>query len=187
MVDLVGSHQGVVDAAHHGRDRVCWIQALVGIGLAGEVAVGGDLPTGQVDGVQSATDHLDGLVARQRPQRAGEGLGLQLVPQLLGSQLRQCLLFDDGATKPDHVFGAVAALDAGPPYVTGPLLTQQRCAIGQGGAAVGWGGSQGGGHDECSSSWLSGILSLRQPCANVRQIAADTHVKKRNSCFIVEG
>ena len=64
--DLVGAQQRVVDPAHHLRHRVGRVQALVGVGVAGEVRVTGDLPTGQVDGLQTGADLLHGHVAGQR-------------------------------------------------------------------------------------------------------------------------
>ena len=65
VVDLVGAEQRVVDAAHHRGDRVGRIQALVRVGVAGEVGVGGDLPAGQVDGLEPGLDLLHRLVAGQ--------------------------------------------------------------------------------------------------------------------------
>ena len=44
VLDLVLADQRVVDAAHDRRHRVRGVEALVGVGLPGEVAVGGDLP-----------------------------------------------------------------------------------------------------------------------------------------------
>ena len=52
--------------AGHGVGRV---QALVRVGLAGQVRVGGDLPAGQVDGLQAGLYLLNGLVAGQRAER----------------------------------------------------------------------------------------------------------------------
>ena len=79
--DLVGAQQCVVDAADHLRHRVGRVQALVGVGVAGQVRVTGDLPTRQVDGLQAGTDLLDGLVAGQRAERVDEVHVVQLRPR----------------------------------------------------------------------------------------------------------
>ena len=63
VVDLVGALQRAVDRAHdlgHGVDRV---EPLVGVHLAREVGVGGDLPAAQVDRLEAGADLLDRLVA----------------------------------------------------------------------------------------------------------------------------
>ena len=52
-------------------------------------------------------------------------LGVQRVPQPLGAAPGQRVLLLDGAAQPDDVLGGVAALDAGPARVVGPLLAQQ--------------------------------------------------------------
>src|SRR5260370_25638819 len=62
MVDLIGAHQGLIDAAHHVGHAVGWIETLVGVHLAGVVGVGGDLPAAYIDGFQSGLYLLDGLV-----------------------------------------------------------------------------------------------------------------------------
>ena len=67
-LDLVGTHQSVVDAADDLRHRVGRVDRLVGVGLTGGVRVGGDLPTGEVDGVEAGLDLLDCLVAGQRTE-----------------------------------------------------------------------------------------------------------------------
>src|SRR5437763_1663714 len=69
MVDLVGALQGLVDLAHLSGHAVRGIKTLVGIHLAGAVAVRRNLPAAHVDGLQSGLNLLDGLVARDRPQR----------------------------------------------------------------------------------------------------------------------
>src|SRR5699024_10694369 len=61
--DLVGAHERVVDAANHGRNGVGRVQRLVRVGVAGEVRVTGDLPAGEVDGLQAGAGLLDGHVA----------------------------------------------------------------------------------------------------------------------------
>src|SRR3712207_9593903 len=60
-VDLVGPQQRVVDAANDGGHGVDRVQALVRVRVAGEVGVGGHLPAGEVDRLESGADHLDRL------------------------------------------------------------------------------------------------------------------------------
>src|SRR5690606_30733337 len=61
--DLIGAQQRVVDATHDLRHRVGRVQALVGVGVTGQVRVTGDLPARQVDGLQAGAGLLPGLVA----------------------------------------------------------------------------------------------------------------------------
>ena len=67
--DLVGAQQGVVDPADHLGHRVDRVEALVRVGLPGQVGVRRHLPAGQVDGLQARLDLLDRLVAGQRAER----------------------------------------------------------------------------------------------------------------------
>ena len=120
--DLVGAQQRVVDAAHHLRHRVGRVQALVGVGVAGQVRVTGDLPTRQVDGLQAGADLLHGHVAGQRAERVDELQVVQLRPQHLGAAAGQRGLLDDGALQGDDVGRGVGALDALPPRVGVPVV-----------------------------------------------------------------
>jgi len=70
MVELIGSHQSVVDFSHYIRDTICRVQTLVGIGLTGVVGIGRDLPAAQINGFESCLDLLNGLIAGKRA-RAG--------------------------------------------------------------------------------------------------------------------
>ena len=51
-LDLIGARQRRVDGAHHGRNAVGRIQALIGIHLSGEISVGSDLPSRNVNGLR---------------------------------------------------------------------------------------------------------------------------------------
>ncbi len=126
--DLVGPEQGVVDAAHDGRDRVRRVEALVGVGLAAEVGVRGHLPPGQVDGLKSRLDLLHGLVAREGAQRMHVLLGLQQGPQPLGAKPGESVLFLDGTAQSNDVFGRVGPLDVLPARVALPLSPQLVCS-----------------------------------------------------------
>ena len=53
VLDLVGAQQRVVDPADERRHAVGRVEALVGVGLAGEVRVRRDLPAGEVDRLQA--------------------------------------------------------------------------------------------------------------------------------------
>jgi hypothetical protein len=100
------------------------VQRLVGVHLAIAVGVARDLPAGQVDRLQAGLDLLHGLVAGQRAERVDEGLGVDRGPQLLGAALGQRVLDRDGAAQADHVGGGVAARDALPARVLGPVLSR---------------------------------------------------------------
>ena len=120
--DLVGAQQRVVDAAHDLRHRVGRVQALVGVGVAGQVGVTGDLPTGQVDGLQAGADLLDGLVAGQRAKRVDVLHVVQLLPEHLGAAAGERALLDDVALQGDDVLGGVGAGDALPARVVVPVV-----------------------------------------------------------------
>ena len=55
--------------------RVRRVEALVGIGVPGEVRVGGDLPAGDVDRLRPGLDHLHRLAAGERAERGDVRLG----------------------------------------------------------------------------------------------------------------
>ncbi len=127
--DLVGAQQRVVDAAHDGRHRVGRVEALVRVGLPGEVGVGRHLPAGQVDRLQAGPHHLDGLVAGQRAERVDVVLLVQQRPEPLRAPAGQRVLLLDRAAQAYDVVRAVGAFDALPPRVGGPLVLQllRRC------------------------------------------------------------
>jgi hypothetical protein len=103
MLDLVGAAQCLVDLAHHVGDRVDRVEALVGIHLARGVRVRGDLPAGEVDGLQSGADHLHRLVASERAERVHVVLGVQQLPEPPGSHLGQRVRDPDGPAEPFDV------------------------------------------------------------------------------------
>ncbi len=62
-MDLVRATQRVVDPAHDVGNGISGIQRLVRIHLPREVRIPGDLPAGEVDGVETGAHLLHGLVA----------------------------------------------------------------------------------------------------------------------------
>jgi hypothetical protein len=122
--DLVGALQGVVDPADDLGHRVDRVQALVRVGLAGQVGVRCHLPAGQVDGLQAGLDLLHGLVAGQRAERRhGIFLGQQLA-QPLGAAPGQRELFRDRAAQPHDVLSRVGPLGVVPAGVGIPFVLQ---------------------------------------------------------------
>jgi hypothetical protein len=75
--DLICAQQRVIDPPDHLRNRVGRVERLVRVGLPGQVPVGGDLPAGQVDGLQPRLHHLHRLVAGDRAERAHRILAVQ--------------------------------------------------------------------------------------------------------------
>ena len=125
-LDLIGTRQRGVDGTHRGGNAVGWIQALIGIHLPGEISVGGDLPARNVNGLQSRLDLLHGLIAGQCAQRGNIGLGVQQVPQALGSKPRQRVLDLHRAAQADHVVGFIRTRNAAPSRIGLPGLLQAR-------------------------------------------------------------
>src|ERR1700686_386411 len=72
VMDLIGTHERLINAAYKVWDAVCGIEALVGIHLSSIVGVGGNLPSAYVDGLQSGLDLLDGLVPGGCTERGNE-------------------------------------------------------------------------------------------------------------------
>ena len=113
-LDLVGPHQRLVDPPDRGRTAVDRIEALVGVGLTGGVAVGGDLPARQVDRLQPGPDMLNrlasGVGAKGRHKRP---LGQQ-PPQSFGAAFRQRVTDVERTAQAEHRLPAVAAAYALP-------------------------------------------------------------------------
>ena len=62
-LNLVCSLQRLVDAFDDVRYAICRIQALIGVHLPGKVCISCDLPSTQIDGLESCFDLLHSLVA----------------------------------------------------------------------------------------------------------------------------
>ncbi len=60
-LDLVGTLEAVVDAPDHGRHRVVGIERLIRVHGLGGVAIGGDLPARQIDGLDTSLGLLHRL------------------------------------------------------------------------------------------------------------------------------
>ena len=130
--DLVGAEQRVVDATNNVGNRVRRVQRLVGVGVAGQVGVTGDLPTRQVHGLQAGADLLHGLVAGEGAESVDVGtvtLG-HAVPQDLGATAGEGVLLDDRTLELSDLLGGVVALDALPAGVGVPVLLDLRGGAG---------------------------------------------------------
>ncbi len=90
--------------------------------MAGEVRVAGDLPPGQVDGLEAGTDLLHGLVAGQGAQRVDVVHVVELLPQHLGAAAGQRALLDHVPLQSDDVLRGVRAGDALPARVVVPVV-----------------------------------------------------------------
>src|SRR5690606_21678028 len=95
-----------------------------------EVGVGGDLPTGEVDGLEAGAHLLDGLPSGVGAERADVLLGVEQVPQVLGTPDGQGGLLADGTADADDVLCGVGALDAVPARIGVPALLQFRSGLG---------------------------------------------------------
>ena len=101
------------------------VEALVGVRRAGEVRVGRDLPAGEVDRLEAGANHLDGLAAGERAERADRLVGLDQLPEALRAELRERVLLDDRAAQADDVLGRVRPLDPAP--ALSPLHCASSC------------------------------------------------------------
>jgi len=126
-LDLVGTLERVVDAANHGRYRVVGVQRLVGVHGFRGVAVGGNLPAGEIDGFQAGLGLLHGLASGDGAEGIHIALGrfaVHQAPQFFGAALGKGVFDLQRATQPDDVFGAIATLDALPAGILGPVFFQ---------------------------------------------------------------
>ena len=114
VMDLVGAHQRVVQAAAQVGHRVRRIEALVGIHLAGVVGVGGDLPAADVDGLQPGGDHLHRLVAGHGAEGVDVLLAGQHLPQALGAEARERVFDVQGAAQTHNIFRGIRTGDPVP-------------------------------------------------------------------------
>src|SRR3984893_10635266 len=114
----------MVDAAAHMGNTVGRVKALIGIHLAGVVSIRRDLPSTDVNGLNTGLHLLHGLVAGHRAQRVDIGLGLQQLPQALGAHASQRVLDVDRSTETQHIFGRVSSLNALPTPIIGPVVVQ---------------------------------------------------------------
>ena len=122
MANLVGAHQGIVDAANDVRNAIGGVQALVRIHLARIVGVGRDLPTTKVDRVQTGLHLLYCLVAGERTESRHVRFVMQQPPESLRAKTCQGMLDLNRAPQFGDVLGAVRAFDAFPAGIRVPLL-----------------------------------------------------------------
>ena len=126
-LDLVGALEGVVDAPHHGRHRVVGVQGLVRVHGLGGVAVGGDLPAGQVDRLDAGLHLLHRLAAGQRAEAvdvALAGFAVEQAPEFLRAVGGGGVGGHPRAAQAHHVLGGIAAADSLPARVGAPVLLE---------------------------------------------------------------
>jgi len=120
--DLVGTKQRVVDPTHQCWDRVGRVEALIGIGLRGEVAVRRNLPTGDIDHLDTGLNLLHGLQAGQGAERVDAFGAVEQLPQELRSAPSERRLLYHRALQPHDVLRAVRTVHACPTPVAAPIL-----------------------------------------------------------------
>ena len=113
-LDLVGAQESVVQPTHERRAARHGVEALVGIGVPGEVAVRGDLPAGDVERLEARLHHLHRLGARDRAESRDIGLGAKKTPEPLGAQPGERVLDAKAPAQPFDVLPRVQPLDALP-------------------------------------------------------------------------
>ncbi len=112
MLDLVGALEGSVDPAAEFGTRIGGVEGLVGIHGAGGVGIGGDLPAGEVDGLQAGPHHLHRLVAGHRAQRVDVILGGEKLPKPVGAAAGEAVLDRHRAAQPRHFVRRIRPDDA---------------------------------------------------------------------------
>ena len=120
-LDPVGAQERIVQPAHHRRDAVRRVEALIRIDVGGEVPVGCNLPAGEVDRLQAGLGHLHRLAAGERAERGDVVLLASSSPELLGAVAGERVLDGKGSAQPNHVLGRVVPRDPVPPSSLRPL------------------------------------------------------------------
>ena len=114
----------VVDLPDDVRNAVGRIQAQIRIHLARAVAVRGDLPAAQIDGLKAGPDLLDRLVPGEGPEGADTAFRLQETPQTSGAPFGEGVPDADRSPEPDDVVRPVRPDDARPPFIHFPVRFQ---------------------------------------------------------------
>ncbi len=128
-LDLVGAHERVVDAPHDRRHRGDRVERLVGIHRERVVGVRRDLPAREVDRRHAGAHLLHRLVAGDRAERIDEGTLVAQLPELFRAESCERVLDSQAAAQLEHVGRVVAALDALPARILGPVLLQLRAFL----------------------------------------------------------
>ena len=121
-LDFIGALERVVDALDHRRHRVDRVQRLVRVHRCVAVVVGGHLPARQVDRLDAGFHLLHRLAAGECAEAVDVSLGVDQVPQLLGTAASQCVFDRHRAAQTHDIGSAVAALDALPARVSRPVF-----------------------------------------------------------------
>ena len=124
-IDLIGALQRLIDALDHLRHGVRRIQTLVGIHLAGEIGIGGDLPAAEINRLQAGAHLLHRLIAGQCAKRGYERFVIQELPQPLRSHLRERVLDVDRSTKAENILRRILARDTAPARIRLPVSFQR--------------------------------------------------------------
>src|SRR5262249_31560775 len=96
-------------------------QALIWIHLTGVVGVSSDLPSAQVNSLQSGLYLLDSLIAGECTQGREVWLVVQQGPQTLGAQPGEGVLHLNGSPQLNDLLARVRALGALPAWIRMPL------------------------------------------------------------------
>ncbi len=112
VLDLIGALQRLVDAPRQRRAAIGRIEALIGIGLAGTVGIGRDLPAGEINCFQPGAHHLHRLAAGHGAERRDMILGIDQFPQTIGRMLGQRMPDLDRASEARYFISTVIAFNA---------------------------------------------------------------------------
>ena len=113
MFDLVGALERAIDPAGELGPGIGRVERLVGIHGAGGVGIGGDLPAGQVDRLETGANLLHRLVAGDRTERAdGLVLTLEQLPQFLGAATGEGVVDGDRTAQPLDLIRVVGTGDS---------------------------------------------------------------------------
>jgi hypothetical protein len=130
MRDLIRAGKRIVDALDERGRAAGGVEALIRIGLPGEVRVRGDLPAREIDRLQASLDHLHGLTARERAQRRYPLVIREQSPKALRAAPRQRVLDEHRAAKTQHVIGGIGTFDGRISHGRDPFLDPRSTDLG---------------------------------------------------------
>src|SRR5215471_14914641 len=75
----------------------------IGIDVTRGIGVGGNLPAGEINRVESGSNHLHRLIAGHRTETGNVGLGMQQLPQTIGPMLGKSVVHLQRTAQTQHV------------------------------------------------------------------------------------
>jgi hypothetical protein len=112
MLDLIGAGEGAVDTPAQLGPGARGVETLIRKHCTCRVVVRGDLPAGEVDALQTSSDHLHRLISCRCAQRGDERPTVEKVPESIRAGLSQGVPDGKRAAQPEHILRRVGPVDS---------------------------------------------------------------------------